>query len=75
MRLGGFTGVWGCGPTLDKKRRMLEAEGVEIDDAGRIATTCLHCFGEDAGGGDKDEAALGGAILQMCKARGAEKTC
>lgn len=40
-RLGGYGGVagsqWNQGPAVERKRRMLEDEGVAIDSAGRIA--------------------------------------
>lgn len=34
--IGGFSGQWGQGSLISKKRKLLEAEGVEFDNKGKI---------------------------------------
>lgn len=39
--IGGFSGQWGEGPKLCKKRKLLESEGVEFDMNGKIKSTFM----------------------------------
>lgn len=39
--IGGFSGQWGEGPKLCKKRKLLESEGVEFDTNGKIKSTFM----------------------------------
>lgn len=43
LTLGGFSGQRE-GETIEKKRRLLESEGVRFDDGGRVCSECVHDF-------------------------------
>ncbi len=43
LSLGGFSGKRE-GETIEKKRRLLEAEGVRFDAEGRVGAECVHDF-------------------------------
>lgn len=43
LTLGGFNGHRD-GEELARKRRMLEEEGVEFDEKGRVKASCVHGF-------------------------------
>ena len=41
-RLGGFSGEWGAAaPAVQRKRALLESEGVVFDADGRVSAACL----------------------------------
>ncbi len=45
-RLGGFAGSWGdAAPSVRRKKKMLEAEGVLFDAAGRVEERFVEDFG------------------------------
>ena len=40
--IGGFSGQWGQGCKIDKKRALLQSEGVQFDDkTGKIVNDCM----------------------------------
>jgi len=43
--LHGFAGQT-TGPKLAEKRKLLESEGVEFDEQGRVVEDCVYVFGE-----------------------------
>lgn len=43
LTLGGFSGRRE-GEMIEKKRRLLESEGVRFDEAGRVTVECVHDF-------------------------------
>ena len=44
LKLGGFNGTWGAGAAIDRKRALLEKEGVVFDKTGRIVPGAVHEF-------------------------------
>lgn len=49
-RIGGFNGSWGSGDAIDRKRVLLEGEGVLFESDGvHISEASLHRFGVAAG--------------------------
>jgi len=89
--LGGFSGEWGAAaPAVQRKRALLESEGVVFDADGRVSAACLlrelPAPGKKRPGTDKappakrsrtapSQAELATEILQILEARGAGKTC
>ena len=90
--MGGFSGEWGAAaPAVQRKRALLESEGVVFDADGRVLTDCVLCelpaLGKRSRADDKaappakrsrqapTEAELATEILQILEARGAGKTC
>lgn len=55
--IGGFSGQWGEGCKIDKKRALLQSEGVQFDDqTGKIVKDCmLKSIPEEADGDDKSD--------------------
>ena len=53
--IGGFSGQWGQGCKIDKKRALLQSEGVQFDDkTGKIVKDCmLTSIPEEADDDDK----------------------
>ena len=53
--IGGFSGQWGQGYKIDKKRALLQSEGVQFDDkTGKIVKDCmLTSIPEEADDDDK----------------------
>ena len=44
-KLGGFNGTWGSGAAIDRKRLLLEEEGVKFDKAtGKVLPDSMHNF-------------------------------
>ena len=80
--MGGFSGEWGAAaPAVQRKRALLESEGVVFDADGRVSAACL--LRELPAPGKKrprtDEAPtpdeLATETLRILEARGAGKTC
>ena len=47
LRIGGFSGEWGEeSEKVQKKRRMLQEEGVKFDERGNILRASVHVFGQ-----------------------------
>jgi len=61
MRLGGFSGQWGSGPTLDRKRELLAREGVVFNSDGRIQEHCKYCFPDESEPPELEEDVLAAA--------------
>ena len=87
-KIGGFNGTWGSGDAVDRKIKLLKGEGVLFEPDGRVSTTSLHTFGdapikmEEAkpkkrklDGESSSDANIEVTIMEMVRARGAEKTC
>ena len=89
-RLGGFSGEWGAAaPAVQRKRALLESEGVVFDADGRVAAACvLRELPAPGKRSRADEAAppakrsrqatqaeLATETLRILEARDAGKTC
>ena len=91
-RLGGFSGEWGAAaPAVQRKRALLESEGVVFDADGRVSAACLirelpapgkHSRADDEAPPSSKrsrkaptQAELATEILQILRSRGAGKTC
>ena len=91
-RLGGFSGEWGAAaPAVQRKRALLESEGVVFDADGRVLTDCVLCelpaLGKRSRADDKaappakrsrtapTPAELATETLHILEAREAGKTC
>ena len=80
-RLGGFSGEWGAAaPAVQRKRALLESEGVVFDADGRVSAACvlreLPALGKRPRTDEAptpDEFAT--ETLRILEARGAGKTC
>ena len=81
-RLGGFSGEWGAAaPAVQRKRALLESEGVVFDADGRVSAACV--LRELPAPGTKrprtDEAPtpdeFATETLRILEAREAGKTC
>ena len=48
LKIGGFNGTWGQGAAIDRKRALLQKEGVQFEASGdKIAAVSLHRFGTE----------------------------
>jgi len=86
-RIGGFNGSWGSGAAIDRKRALLEEEGVHFEpDGERVSEASLHRFeskperkrkrAESAGTRVEPlDAQIEATILALLRERGADKTC
>jgi len=91
-RLGGFSGEWGAAaPAVQRKRALLESEGVVFDADGRVSAACIRelpALGKRSRADDKaappsakrsrkapTQAELATATLRILASRGAGKTC
>ena len=86
-RIGGFNGSWGSGAAIDRKRALLEEEGVHFEpDGERVSEASLHRFeskperkrkrAESAGTRVEPlDAQIEATILTLLRERGADKTC
>ena len=91
-RLGGFSGEWGAAaPAVQRKRALLESEGVVFDADGRVSAACVLLELPAPGKRSRaDEAApppakqsrkaptrteLATETLRILESRGAGKTC
>ena len=90
-RLGGFSGEWGAAaPAVQRKRALLESEGVVFDADGRVSAACilreLPAPGKRSRADDAPPPAkrsrtaptqneLATETLRILEARGAGKTC
>ena len=91
-RLGGFSGEWGAAaPAVQRKRALLESEGVVFDADGRVSAACvLHELPAPGKRSRADEAAppakrstrqaptqaeIATETLRILEARDAGKTC
>ena len=89
--MGGFSGEWGAAaPAVQRKRALLESEGVVFDAAGRVSAACvlreLPAPGKKRPGTDEAPPAkrsrtaptqveLATETLRILEARDAGKTC
>ena len=84
--MGGFSGEWGAtAPVVQRKRVLLESEGVVFDADGRVSAACvireLTARDDDAPPPAKrtrkapTEADLATETLRILQARDAGKTC
>ena len=89
--MGGFSGEWGAAaPAVQRKRALLESEGVVFDADGRVSTTCvlreLPAPGKKRPRTDEappakrsrqapTQAEIATETLRILEARGAGKTC
>ena len=89
--MGGFSGEWGAAaPAVQRKRALLESEGVVFDADGRVSAACVlrelpapgkRSRAEDAPPSSKrsrsapSQAELATETLRILEARGAGKTC
>ena len=90
-RLGGFSGEWGAAaPAVQRKRALLESEGVVFDADGRVSADCvlreLPAPGKKRPRTDEappakrsrsapSQAEIATETLRILEARGAGKTC
>ena len=90
-RLGGFSGEWGAAaPAVQRKRALLESEGVVFDADDRVSAACvlreLPALGKRSRADDAPppakrsrkaptQAELATETLRILQARGAGKTC
>ena len=91
-RLGGFSGEWGAAaPAVQRKRALLESEGVVFDADGRVSAACvlreLPAPGKRSRADDKappsakrsrtapSQAEIATETLRILKSRDAGKTC
>ena len=91
-RLGGFSGEWGAAaPAVQRKRALLESEGVVFDADGRVSAACilreLPAPGKRSRADDEappsskrsrqapTQTELAAETLRILEARGAGKTC
>ena len=91
-RLGGFSGEWGAAaPAVQRKRALLESEGVVFDADGRVSAACIRELpapGKRSRADDKaappsakrsrkapTQAELATETLRILASRGAGKTC
>ena len=89
--MGGFSGEWGAAaPAVQRKRALLESEGVVFDADGRVSAACvlreLPAPGKRSRADDAPppakrsrkaptQAELATETLRILQARGAGKTC
>jgi hypothetical protein len=89
-RLGGFSGEWGAAaPAVQRKRALLESEGVVFDADGRVSAACMlrelpapgkRSRADDAPPAKRSrtapsQAELATETLRILEARDAGKTC
>ena len=90
-RLGGFSGEWGAAaPAVQRKRALLESEGVVFDADGRVSAACVirelpapgkRSRADEAAPPAKrsrtapNQAELAAETLRILEARDAGKTC